>query len=55
MVSENGILNKTVGKSARQHQYCYAVAYVQSGVLDSVELFRDYKRLRSTCINSAVI
>ncbi len=43
MVSENGSLNKTVGKPARRHQYCYAVAYVQSGVLDSVELFWNYK------------
>ena len=47
MVSENGILNKTVEKSARPRQHCYAVAYVQSGVLDSVELFWDYRKARS--------
>ena len=46
MVSENGSLNKTVGKPAWPHQYCYAVAYVQSGVLDSVELFWNYKKAK---------
>ena len=46
MVSENGSLNKTVEKSTRRRQHCYAVAYVQSGVLDSVELFWDYRKAK---------